>query len=217
VEKCGIEGHMKPWKVLATEGKWTLRQRDTEFMVQENGKILVTSRSHGGEVDLARIGCARIMGAAPKVLIGGLGFGFTLRAALDALPDLGKIIVSDPSAAVVAWNQGPLAKMHGDALGDPRVTVEVGDVQRVLSKHRGGFDVVLLDLDNGPFPVDIRDQESLFSIGGMSSVRASLKSGGRLAVWSATTHPGFNKRLREVGFTASVEKTGSSLVFIGDV
>lgn len=211
---------MKPWKVLATEGKWTLRQRDSEFMVQADGKILVTSRSHGGEGELARIGCARVMGASPRVLIGGLGFGFTLRAALDALPDLAKVIVNEPSEAVVAWNRGALASMHGNALEDPRVTVAVGDVQRILSKHRGGFDVVLLDLDNGPFPVTLDDQESLFSIGGMSSVRASLKTGGRLAVWSATTHPGFNKRLREVGFkSASVEKTGMGqhLVFIGDV
>jgi spermidine synthase len=210
---------MKPWKVLATEGKWTLRQRDTEFMVQADGKIIATSRRHGGEEQLAQIACARVMSDAPKVFLGGLGFGFTLRAVLDALPDSARVTVNEPTAAVVEWNRGPLAAMNDHAVEDPRVLVEVGDVQRVLSKNRGAYDIVLLDLDNGPFPVSIEDDQTMFSIGGLSSVRASLRSGGRLAVWSASTHPGFNKRLREVGFTASVEKTGdaSHLVFIGDV
>lgn len=210
---------MKPWKTLASDGKWTLRQREREYMVQLEGKIFLTSRRHGREEELARVGCARVMSAAPRVLIGGLGFGFTLRAALDALPDGAKVTVSEVSEAVVAWNRGPLAETHGNALEDPRVEVEVGDVPRVLSKHRGAFDVVLLDLDNGPFGGKIEDLQSLYSVGGLSSVRASLKPGGRLAVFSSTTHPGFNKRLREVGFHASVEKTGdeSHLIFIGDV
>lgn len=210
---------MKPWKKIATDGKWTLRQRDAEYMVQLDGKIFLTSRRHGSEEVLARVGCARLMASAPKVLIGGLGFGFTLRAALDALPDSAKVVVSEVSPAVVEWNRGALAESHGNVLDDPRVEVIVGDVQTVLHKHRGTFDVVLLDLDNGPFGGSIEDLQSLYSVGGLSSVRASLKEGGRLAVWSSTTHPGFNKRLREVGFEASVEKTGdgSHLIFIGDL
>lgn len=210
---------MKPWKTLATDGKWSLRQRDTEFMVQVDGKILMTSRRHGSEDELARVGCARIATPNPRVLVGGLGFGFTLRAALDVLPDGAKVVVSELSEKVVEWNRTALAEMNGQALEDPRVTVELGDVQRTLSKNRGAFDVVLLDIDNGPFPVTVQDNASMYSIGGMSSVRASLRPGGRLAVWSASTHPGFNKRLREVGFTPSVEKTGDGqhLVFIGDL
>ena len=210
---------MKPWKTLATDGKFSLRQRENEYLVLNEGKILMSSRHHGTEPELARIGLARVDVSAPRVLVGGLGFGFTLRAALDAAPDLAKVMVSEPSKAVVEWNRGPLASLNGHALDDSRVTVEVGDVQRVLSKHRRGFDVILLDIDNGPFAVDIDDDQSLYSIGGMSSVRASLKSGGRLAVVSAGTRPGFNKRLVEVGFNASVEYVGGgdSLVFIGDV
>lgn len=210
---------MKPWKTLATDGKFTLRQREREHMVLCEGKILMSSRHHGDEAALVRIGCARIETGSPKVLVGGLGFGFTLRAALDIAPDLATVTVSEPSKTVVEWNRGPLASLNGHALDDPRVTVEVGDVQRVLSKHRRGFDVILLDLDNGPFAVDIKDDQSLYSLGGLSSVRASLKSGGRLAVLSAGTHPGFNKRLTEVGFTASVQYVGDgeSLVFVGDV
>lgn len=209
---------MKPWKTVATDGKFSLRQREREYLVLCEGKILMSSRHHGAEAALARIGFARLDTATPRVLIGGLGFGFTLRAALDVAPDLTKVTVNEPSKAVVEWNRGTLASLNGHALDDPRVTVEVGDIQRVLSKHRHGFDVILLDIDNGPFAVDIDDDQSLYSIGGLSSVRASLKSGGRLAVVSAGTHPGFNKRLTEVGFSASVEYgAGDSLVFIGDV
>ncbi len=210
---------MKPWKTLATDGKFTLRQREREYMVLADGKILMSSRQHGAEKDLARIGCARIETDVPKVLVGGLGFGFTLRAALDIAPDLAKVIVSEPSKAVVEWNRGALASLNDHALDDPRVTAELGDLQRVLSKHRRGFDVMLLDIDNGPFAVDIDDDQSAYSIGGLSSMRASLRSGGRLAVLSSGTHPGFNKRLTEVGFTASVQYVGDGdgLVFVGDV
>lgn len=208
---------MKPWKTLATSGKWTLRERDAEFMVQVDGKILLTSRRHGNEAVLARIGCARLDTHRPHVLIGGLGFGFTLRAALDELPPDAKVTVCELSPAVVEWCRGALAERNGHALEDPRVEVEVADIQRVLSKHRGAFDVALLDLENGPFPVSVQDDATLYSVGGLSSVRASLKKPGRLAVWSGGQHPGFNKRLREVGFTASVEKTGEGLIFVGDV
>lgn len=210
---------MKPWKTLATDGKFALRQREREYMVLADGKILMNSRHHGEEPELARIACARLETSSPKLLVGGLGFGFILRAALDVAPDLAKVMVNEPSKAVVEWNRGPLASLNGHALEDPRVSVEVGDVQRVLSKHRRGFDAILLDLDNGPFAVDIDDDLSLYSIGGLSSVRASLRSGGRLAVLSAGTHPGFNKRLVEVGFSASAQHVGQgdALVFIGDV
>lgn len=208
---------MKPWKTLATDGKFTLRQREREYMVLENGKILLSSRQHGEEPELVRVGCARLATDTPRVLVGGLGFGFILRAALEYLPDGAKITVNEPSKTVVEWNRGPLATVNDHALEDPRVSVEVGDVQTVLSRHRHEFDVVLLDLDNGPFAVDVKDDLSLYSVGGLSSVRASLGSGGRVAVLSVSTHPGFNKRLVSVGFAASVVTAGESLVFVGDV
>ena len=210
---------MKPWKTLATDGKFSLRQREGEYLVLQDGKILISSRHHGHEPELCRIGCARLQHGSPKVLVGGLGFGFLLRAALDATPDLAKLTVCEPSKAVVEWNRGPLAALNEHALEDPRAEVEVADVQRVLSKHRKGFDVILLDLDNGPFAVDIDDDQSLYSIGGLSSVRASLKPGGRVVVSSHGTHPGFNKRLAEVGFTPSVQYVGGgdALVFVGDL
>lgn len=208
---------MKPWKTLATDGKYQLRQRDREFMVLESGKILLTSKSKGLEPDVARLAFARLSVDAPRVLVGGLGFGALLRAVLDVGPDLMEVTVCEPSKPVMAWNEGPLADFNGHALEDPRVEVEVGDIQAVLSGHRRGFDVALLDLDNGPFEVNVQDDLSLYSIGGLSSVRASMRAGGRLVVASAGTHPGFNKRLTSVGFQASVEPLGQGhLVFIGD-
>lgn len=210
---------MKPWKVIATDGKWTLRNRGDEYLVQVEGKILMSSRRHGSEEELARIGCARIASDNPTVLVGGLGFGFTLRAALDVLPSRAKVLVSELSPAVVEWNRGAIAPLAGAPLEDPRVEVIVGDVQRVLPKHRGKLDVLLLDIDNGPFAVSAIANANMYDLGGLSSTRASLKKGGRLAVWSAGQQGGFTKRMKEVGFEARVEKTGDGkhLIFVGDV
>lgn len=158
---------MKPWKTLATDGRFTLRQREREYMVLSEGKILMSSRQHGAEADLVRIGCARVRDEGPRVLLGGMGFGFVLRATLDGAGDLAKVTVCEPAQAVVEWNRGRLASLNGHALEDERVSVEVGEFQRVLSKHRGGFDVILLDLDNGPFAVDVDDDQSMYSIGGV--------------------------------------------------
>jgi spermidine synthase len=208
---------MKPWKTLATSGVFTLRQRDREFMVLEQGKIVLTSRTNGTEEDVARIAFARLDTHSPRVLVGGLGFGVLLRAVLDRCPDLGEVIVNEPWAPLVEWQHGPLGVLNGNSLEDPRVSVETDDVQVTLSDHRKGFDVILLDLDNSPYAVDVKDDMSLYSIGGLSSVRASLRPGGRVVVASAATHPGFNKRLTAVGLQASVEPLGAGhLVFIGD-
>lgn len=208
---------MKPWKTLATDGKYQLRQRDRELMVLAAGKIVLTSRSAGLEPDVARLALSRLATDAPRVLVGGLGFGLTLRAVLEAGPDLMEVTVCEPSGPLVAWSRGPLAELSGRALEDPRVEVEVGDIQAVLAAHRRGFDVALLDLDHGPFEVNVKDDLSLYSVGGLSSLRASLRPGGRLVVASAGTHPGFNKRLAAVGFQASVQPLGGGhLAFIGD-
>lgn len=208
---------MKPLKQLATEGRWSLRQRDTEYLLLRDGRIYASSRSTGGEDDFVRLSLARVAGAAPRIFLGGLAFGHTLRAVLEVLPDAGRVVVSEVSPALVTWHRGVLATVHGDALADPRVTVETGEAQRVLAKHRDGFDVVMLDVEATAAQDTGDADERLAALAGLSSSRASLKKGGRLAVWSAATHPGFLKRLREVGFVPSVEKTGHHLVFLGDV
>lgn len=208
---------MKPWKTLATSGAYTLRQREREFMVLEQGKIILTSRTHGTEPALVRLALARLVTDAPRIFVGGLGFGFILKAVLEQAPDAARVTVNEPWKPLVEWHRGPLADLQSQALDDHRVTIETGDVHRVLSEHRKGFDVILLDLDNSPYAVDVNDDLSVYSIGGLSSVRASLKGGGRVVVSSAGTHPGFNKRLTAVGLRASVEPLGAGhLAFIGD-
>ncbi len=208
---------MKPLKTLGTHDGWTLRQRGDDFMVQHEGRIVLTSRRDGHESDLVRFGLARALRSEARVLVGGLGFGFLLRAVLDDVGDAARVTVSEPSKAVLAWNRGPLAELHGNALDDDRVKVETGDVLAYLATHRGAFDAVLLDLDAGPFELDVRDETSLYSLGGLTCIRAALASGGRVAVAARSTHPGFNKRLRECGFEASVEKVDDRLYFLGDV
>lgn len=208
---------MKPLKVLATHGEWTLRQRDNVFMVQQQGRIVSTLKRDGHEVDLVRTGLARVSTSAPRILIGGLGFGLLLRAVLDDVGDGAEVTVLEPSEAVRAWNEGPLAELHDNALADDRVHVEAGDALVFLSKHRAKFDAVLLDIDAGPFDVDVDDDTSLYSIGGFSSLKAALDKGGRLAIASRATQAGINKRLRECGFHATAEKVGERYVFTGDL
>lgn len=208
---------MKPLKTLGTHGAWTLRQRDQTFMVQHEGRVVLSSRNDGHEDDLVRLGLARVMSASPRVLVGGLGFGNLLRGVLDRVTDGARVTVLEPSEAMLAWNRGPLAELSGNALEDDRVNVHGGDVLAFLAKHRQAFDVVLLDLDAGPFDVDVKDETSLYSLGGLTCIRAALAPGGRVTAASRNTHPGFNKRLRECGFTASVEKVGERLYFFGDV
>jgi hypothetical protein len=212
------ERAMKPWKTLAADGGWTLRQRGEEFLVQVDGRVLMNSRRHGSEEALARIGCARLVSSSPSVLVGGLGFGFTLRAALDVLGPTASLVVSELSEAVVQWNRESVAALAGRPLEDPRVRVETGDIQRRLRQSRTRFDVVLLDVDNGPFGLS-DDNTSLYGLVGLATLRAAMRQGGRLAIWSAGPQGGFLRRLREAGFRPSVEKPGDGkhLIFIGDV
>lgn len=209
---------MKPWKTLATQGAWTLRQRGEEFLVQVEGRVLMNSRRHGSEEALARIGCARVISSAPSVLVGGLGFGFTLRAALDVLGPGASVVVSELSDAVVQWNREAVAPLAGRPVEDQRVQVETGDIQRLLRRSRARFDVVLLDVDNGPFGLSTDENESLYGLVGLTTIRAALRPGGRLAIWSAGPQGGFLRQLREAGFRPSVEKPGDGkhLIFIGD-
>lgn len=187
--------------------------------MQVEGRVLMNSRRHGSEEALARIGCARLVSSSPSLLVGGLGFGFTLRAALDVLGPGASVVVSELSDAVVQWNRDAVAPLAGRPIEDPRVQVETGDIQRLLRRNRARFDVVLLDVDNGPFGLSTNENESLYGLVGLTTIRAALRPGGRLAIWSAGPQGGFLRQLREAGFRPSVEKPGDGkhLIFIGDV
>ncbi len=208
---------MKPWELLGRAtmpdgSEMRLSKRDTEYVIFVDSKILMSSRMHGSEEQLAALACARLGSAErPHVLVGGLGMGFTLRATLDLLPDDAVVTVAELVPAVVEWNRGPLAPLAKAPLSDPRVRVEQGDVGGVLRAHRGAFDAVLLDVDNGPSAFTTGGNDSLYDNAGVTAAFASLRPGGALAVWSAWEDRKFEQRLRYHGFSVEMQRVRARL------
>jgi spermidine synthase len=209
---------MKPWELLGearmpdgTDMK--LQRRDTEYTIFAAGKILMSSRMHGSEEALASFACKRVRAVdEARVLIGGLGMGFTLRATLNLLPASATVVVAELQPAVVAWNRGPLGPLADHPLDDPRVRLEERDVALTLrSSERGQFDVVMLDVDNGPDAFASTGNTYLYGDTGLAAIRAALKPGGVLAVWSAWEDRKFEQRLRYGGFTVHVERVRARL------
>ena len=202
---------MKPWESLETitaDGiTLKLARHDGEFLLLADGFPLMSSRMHGSEDDLATIGCrrARLL-PAPCVLVGGLGMGFTLRAAVDLLPSGATVVVSELIPAVVAWNRGVLAPLAGRPLDDPRVRVIERDVLEVLRANRAGFDAALLDIDNGPSALTSHRNGALYTDRGIAVARAALKPAGTLAVWSSFPDQQYARRLRNGGFDVVMER-----------
>ncbi|MGU3359522.1 hypothetical protein ACLBWX_04230 [Methylobacterium sp. M6A4_1b] len=150
---------------------------------------------------MATIACERLTGrSAPRILIGGLGMGFTLRAALAALGPDAKVVVAELIPAVVVWARGPLAHLFGDSLDDPRVEIIESDVNRVIQSGPELFDAILLDVDNGPSGMTRRENDRLYDTWGLRRAHFSLRSGGTLAVWSGKPDRRFKARLRLHGF-----------------
>lgn len=203
---------MKPWEVLdrtrTTDGtELTLTRHTNEYVILADGQPLMSSRLHGSEEALATIGCRRARAlASPCVLVGGLGMGFTLRAALECLPPAASVVVTEIVPAVVAWNQGPLGALARYPLHDPRVRIEEGDVAATMRAGVGRFDAVLLDVDNGPAALTAPSNAGLYSASGIAAARASLRPGGILAVWSADDDRAFERRLRTGGFAVRRER-----------
>ena len=208
---------MKPWELLgqtrAPDGaELALTLRSGEYVILANGKSLMSSRMHGSEEALAGFACARIRGRAePRVLIGGLGMGFSLRATLDLLPADSEVWVAELLPAVVAWNRGPLGPLAGHPLKDRRVRVEQGDVAATLRSSAGAFDAILLDVDNGPAAFATAGNAGLYNDAGLATARAALRAGGVLAVWSARDDRRFEQRLRYAGFRVEVERVRGRL------
>jgi len=220
---------MKPWKLLAQTctpdgSDMRLSVRDDEHVILVNGKTLMTSRTHGSEEALATVAC-RGMGTStqPRVLVGGLGMGFTLKATLDLLPPDAIVTVAELVPAVVQWNRGPLASLADHPLSDRRVRIEVTDVGFTLRANPGQFDAILLDVDNGPSAFTSLNNCGLYDNAGVAAAYQALKRGGTLAVWSAWDDRKFEQRLRFHGFNAQSdrvrarrEKGGSKhTIFVG--
>jgi len=198
---------MKPLELLGeacsqdgTEMK--LVRRGSEYMILVAGQVLMSSRTHGSEETLATVACERVRTLEqPVVLIGGLGMGFTLRAALDVLPPRAVVVVAELIPAVAEWNHGPLGPLARWPLQDGRVSVELKDVAQVLRASRSRFDAVLLDVDNGPAALTAASNFDLYGTRGLAAVLAALEPGGVLAVWSAREDREFEQRLSRAGFS----------------
>ena len=203
---------MKPWHVLARAStpdgtELTLTRHTNEFVILADGHSLMSSRMHGSEDALAVLGCqrARLL-PRPRVLVGGLGMGFTLRAALDILPPGARVVLVELVPAVVEWNRGPLAALADRPLDDRRVALEERDVAEVLRSGSGRFDAVLLDVDNGPAALTLASNAGLYDARGIASAHRSLAAGGVLALWSAREDPRFERQLRAGGFSVRRER-----------
>lgn len=199
---------MIPWEFLESAqvpgngGELCLYRRGAEFSIRVGNRELMNSRIYGSEEALAEIACARIASRSrPQVLIGGLGMGFTLAAALRRIGTDGRVVVAELVPAVVAWNRGPLGAPAGHPLQDARVAVREVDIAQILRETRQAYDAILLDVDNGPEGLARRENDWLYARPGLEAAHAALRPGGVLAVWSAAPNQVFARRLRRVGFT----------------
>jgi spermidine synthase len=202
---------MKPIETLAREktpegDELVLTRRDGVYHLIVDGVELMTSLVHGSEEDLARLAAEAIAKKkTPRVLVGGLGFGYTLRAALDHLPPGGRVVVCELFASLLEWNRRLLGGLAGRPLDDRRVEVVLADVRLYLD-GRERFDAILLDVDNGPEALTLRSNGGLYTEEGLERLSRSLTDGGVVAFWSSSPSPAFERRLRRAGFEAWTER-----------
>jgi spermidine synthase len=198
---------MIPWekidtaRVPGTDDELRLMRRGKEFSIMLGTNELMNSRLSGSEAALATLAAKKIEKVAkPHLLIGGLGMGFTLRAALGVLGSEAQIVVAELVPSVIAWARGPMAEIFGESLTDLRVSIRETDVTEIIRSQRSTFDAILLDVDNGPEGLTRKGNDALYSLTGLQAAHAALRPGGVLAVWSSGPNPAFAKRLRSAGF-----------------
>jgi spermidine synthase len=184
-----------------------LFEHDGEYALRVNGRELMSTRKFESEKQIAVRACAPVATkTGARVLIGGLGLGFTLRAALETLGPAGEVVVAELMPEVLAWNQNPAYGLARDALADPRAKVVIADVGEVLRTSRGAFDAIILDVDNGTTAMTLEADRGLYDLTGLAVAGAALRPGGVLAYWSAGADPRFAKLLERAGFTVEVER-----------
>jgi spermidine synthase len=203
------------------------REGGGAYVVRVRGAVLMSSRMHGSEEGLAEVGCAGLRSrSGARVLVGGLGLGYTLRATLDALGAHAQVIVCELIPAVVTWNRGVLGPLANHPLADPRVVLREGDVCTVVRSSRASFDAILLDVDNGPQAMTSPGNAWLYRPEGIRTLRAALRAGGRVVVWSVSRADRFLKDLTRGGFDAeivtvsargAVKRGGRHALYVGRV
>jgi len=197
---------MIPWTLLGTAnipnngGELELTQREKEFSIHLKGVRgeLMNSRVHCSELALATLGCAHIQGVEnTRVLVGGMGMGFTLAAALNATSKSSQVVVAELVPEVIEWNKGPLGDCASRPLNDQRVEVHLGDVADLFKIKQATYDAVLLDVDNGPEGFTHADNNNLYSSESLHAIRQTLRPNGMLAIWSAWNDPTFTTLLKK--------------------
>lgn len=200
---------MIPWthlglaKIPNNGGELELTQRDKEFSIHLKGVRgeLMNSRMHSSEDALAELGCAHVKHTPnAKVLVGGMGMGFTLTAALKATTASSTVVVAELVPDVIEWNKGPLGECAGRPLDNDRVVVKLGDVAELFKAQQPEYDAILLDVDNGPEGFTHGDNNNIYSLSSLAAIRQTLKPKGMLAVWSAYHDPKFTTQLKKAKY-----------------
>lgn len=209
-----------PWKIVdrfCTEDNSVLelrRRGKGDFIIFHDTRVLMNSKAQRSEIALGRLACGHLQNhPAPRILVGGLGMGFTLRAALDILPASARVVVAELNPRIVDWCKGPLAGLTGDAVSDPRVTMAIGDVSDLIGKHtrdreKPSFNAIILDLYHGPHPDTDKRDDPLYGSRAIERTRTALEAGGTFAVWGENDDEGFVKRLSSGGFTVTCKRPG---------
>jgi spermidine synthase len=198
---------MRPWELLDSTSvpgdgcELRLYRRGEEYSIKAANCELMNSRVHGSEDALAELACQQLHDrAAPRILIGGLGMGFTLAAALQTLGSDAQITVAELVPKVVEWNRGLLSALAGQPLDDARVTVVEGDVGKLIRAQKNHYDAILLDVDNGPEGLTRKENDALYSASGLTAALQALRPSGVFGVWSISPEPRFSKRLKQTCF-----------------
>jgi len=209
----------RPWQILDSidtdEGLLDLRQRgETDFLITIDSRVLMNSSANMSEIVLAELACESLKNKKnPRVLVGGLGMGFTLKAAIDNLPADAEVVVAELNPIMVKWCRGPLAHFTGGAVDDPRVTVVIDDVAAVIryaamKGKENRFDAIILDLYEGPYEGDKGRGEYLYGDMALALSSSALKAGGVFAVWSEDPDKAFEKRLKAARFSVNRQRPG---------
>jgi spermidine synthase len=178
------------------------------YSIRVDAAELMSTRRHGSEDRIAELACAHLTSKrAARVLVGGLGMGFTLKAALAVLPSDASVVVAEIVPAVIGWNRNPAFPLAAAAMADPRVTILHQDVAEAVAVGLGAYDSIILDVDNGPAALTTAGNARLYAESGLRQTRAALRPGGCVAFWSAAPDAAFERLLARVGFKVEVHRS----------
>ncbi len=197
---------MKPWntvgEAVSPDGtRLELVEHDGEYIIKADDLPLMSTRMHFSEMELARLVCTKLKSNA-KVMIGGLGLGYTLRSALDLIPKDGVVVQVELVPEVIEWNKGPLGPFNNHPLKDTRTEIVQDDISKVIRQSQNNYDSIILDVDNGPSPLINERNAWLYTNRGLQSIRKALKTQGQVAIWSANDDTRFISHMKRNGFLA---------------